>query len=136
MNEPVWVLPAVVSAVHQMLLSEHGGLPGLRDEALLDSALNRPKQRFRYDSQVSVVELGASYSYGLAMNHPFVDGNKRIALAVGAIFLELNGHVLDASEAEAVVIFQQLAAGDLTEEALAAWFRATAENVGSAVRTD
>jgi death-on-curing protein len=102
MNEPVWVLPAVVSAVHQIVLSEHGGLPGLRDEALLDSALNRPKLRFAYDSQVSICGLGASYSYGLAMNHPFVDGNKRIALSVGAIFLELNGYVLNAKEAEKV----------------------------------
>jgi death-on-curing protein len=127
MNEPVWVLPAVASVVHQMLLSEHGGLPGLRDEALLDSALNRPKQRFAYDRQVSIFDLAASYSYGLAMNHPFVDGNKRVALSVGAIFLGLNGYAFGADEAEAVVVFQKLAGGDLPEEDLADWFKG---NVG------
>jgi len=125
MNEPVWILPQVVIAVHQMLLEEHGGLPGIRDEALLDSALNRPKQRFAYDDNVSVFDLAASYSYGLAKNHPFMDGNKRIALSAGAIFLELNGYSLDAPEAEAVVIFEQLATSDLSEEDLANWFKVT-----------
>ncbi|MGH8498967.1 MAG: type II toxin-antitoxin system death-on-curing family toxin [Methylococcales bacterium] len=123
MNEPLWVLPKVVIAVHQMLLAQHGGLLGIRDEALLDSALNRPKQRFAYDNDFSIFDLAASYSYGLAKNHPFMDGNKRIALSVGAIFLELNGYSLNAPEAETVVIFEQLAAGDLTEEDLANWFK-------------
>ena len=123
MNEPVWVLREVVITVHQMLLAEHGGLLGIRDEALLDSALNRPKQRFAYDDEFSLFDLAASYSYGLAKNHPFMDGNKRIALSVGAIFLELNGYSLDAPEPEAVVIFEQLAAGDLTVEDLANWFK-------------
>ena len=123
MNEPVWVLEDIVIAIHQMLLSEHGGLPGIRDEALLDSALTRPQQRFSYSDKPSIFDLAASYSYGLAKNHPFVDGNKRVALTVAAIFLELNGYSLDTSEAEAVVIFEQLAAGDLTEEDLANWFK-------------
>ena len=123
MNEPVWVLGDVVVAVHQMLLSEHGGLPGIRDEALLGSALTRPQQRFAYGDKSSIFELAASYSYGLAKNHPFVDGNKRVALTLAAIFLELNGYSLDTSEAEAVVIFEQLAAGDLTEEDLANWLK-------------
>ncbi len=123
MNEPVWILPQLVMAVHQMLLEEHGGLSGIRDETLLDSALNRPKQRFAYDDKSSVYDLAASYSYGLAKNHPFIDGNKRIALSIGAVFLELNGYSLDAPEAEAVVVFEQLAAGDLSEEDLANWFK-------------
>ena len=123
MNKPLWVLPEVVIAVHQMLLKEHGGLPGIRDEALLDSALNRPRQRFAYGDKFSVFDLAASYSYGLAKNHPFIDGNKRIALSVGAIFLEMNGYSLNAPEAEAVVIFEQLAGGDLSEENLADWFK-------------
>ena len=123
MNEPVWVLRELVIAVHQMLLAEHGGLLGIRDEALLDSALNRPKQRFTYDDKFSLFDLAASYTYGLARNHPFMDGNKRIALSVGAIFLELNGYSLNAPETEAVVIIEQLAAGDLTEEDLANWFK-------------
>ena len=123
MNEFKWVLHGVVLAVHQMLLSEHGGLAGITDNASLDSALNRPKQRLVCDEHVSLFELSASYSYGLASNHPFIDGNKRTALAISAIFLELNGYTLDADEAEAVVIFEKLAAGKLSEEELARWFQ-------------
>jgi len=123
MSEPAWVLPELVHAVHQMLLAEHGGPPGVRDHALLDSALARPRQRAAYEPEISVFELAASYSYGLARNHPFIDGNKRIALTVAAVFLELNGYSLDASEAEAVLVYQQLAAGTLTEGELANWMR-------------
>ena len=122
MKEPVWVLRDVVIAVHQMLLAEHGGLSGIRDEALLDSALTRPHQRFAYGDNFSLFRLAASYSYGLSKNHPFVDGNKRVALTIAAIFLELNGYHLDAPEAEAVVIFKKLAAGNFSEDDLAAWF--------------
>ena len=123
MTDPVWVLPELVSAVHQMLLAEHGGLPGIRDKGLLESALARPQQKFAFEKNVSIFDLAAAYSYGLARNHPFVDGNKRIALTIAAVFLELNDYSLDAPEAEAVVIYQQLAAGTLTEETLAEWFR-------------
>jgi len=122
MKEPVWVLRDVVIAVHQMLLAEHGGPPGIRDEALLDSALTRPQQRLAYDDNCSLFKLAASYSYGLSKNHPFVDGNKRVALTVAALFLELNGYNLDAPEAEAVVIIEKLAAGNLSENDLATWF--------------
>ena len=121
MSEPVWVLPELVQAVHQTLLAEHGGLTGVRDQALLDSALARPRQKFAYDSKTSVFELAAAYSYGLARNHPFTDGNKRVALTVAAVFLELNGYSLDAPEPEAVLIYQQLASGSLTEEQLGSW---------------
>ncbi|MGB5830810.1 MAG: type II toxin-antitoxin system death-on-curing family toxin [Thiohalocapsa sp.] len=123
MTEPVWVLPDVIRAIHQTLLAEHGGLPGVRDETLLESALARPQQRAAYEHAASIFDLAASYSYGLARNHPFIDGNKRVALTVAAVFLELNGYSLDATEAQAVVMYQQLAAGTLTEEALAAWIR-------------
>lgn len=122
MKEPVWVLPEVVLAIHRMLLSEHGGAPGVRDKALLNSALARPKQRFAYDSAASLFEFAASYSFGLAKNHPFIDGNKRIALTVAAVFLELNGFSLDAPESEAVVMYELLAAGEIDEVALARWF--------------
>ncbi len=123
MKEPNWVLQDIVIAVHQMLLAEHGGLSGIRDEALLNSALARPQQHFAYTGNVSIFELAASYSYGLAKNHPFVDGNKRVALTIAAIFLELNNYTLDTSEAEAVVIFEKLAAGNLNENALTTWFQ-------------
>ena len=122
MNTPRWILEKIVLALHQMLLAEHGGSAGVRDSSLLDSALTRPKQRFTYEPCSTLFELAAAYSYGIAKNHPFIDGNKRVALAVGATFLELNGYTLDAPEPEAVVIFEQLAAGKLTETELACWF--------------
>ncbi|MCB1984035.1 MAG: type II toxin-antitoxin system death-on-curing family toxin [Burkholderiales bacterium] len=122
MNHPKWVLREVVIAVHQMLLAKHGGLSGIRDEALLDSALARPQQCFSYNDTLTVPDLAAVYSYGLARNHPFIDGNKRVALTVAAIFLEINGYTLDAPEAECVIIFEQLAAGKITEVELTQWF--------------
>ena len=130
MKEPAWVLRDIAIAAHQMLIAEHGGLSGIRDETLLDSALTRPQQRFAYDDNFSLFKFAASYSYGLSTNHPFVDGNKRVALTVAAIFLKLNGYHLDASEAEAVVIFEKLAAGNLSEDDLATWFK-DSFNLGS-----
>jgi len=123
MKEPIWVLPELVLAIHQTLLAEHGGLPGVRDQALLGSALARPQQRAAYDDETSIFDLAASYSFGLAQNHPFADGNKRIALTVAAVFLELNGFSLDATEPETVLMYQQLAAGRITELELANWMR-------------
>ncbi len=123
MTDPVWALPELVLAVQQMLLAEHGGLPGVREQALLNSALARPQQRIAYENDISIFELAASYSYGLARNHPFIDGNKRISLTVAAVFLELNGYSLNATEAEAVLMFQRLATGTLSEPELANWIR-------------
>ncbi|MBT3056164.1 MAG: type II toxin-antitoxin system death-on-curing family toxin [Candidatus Thiodiazotropha sp. (ex Codakia orbicularis)] len=122
MKEPVWVLHEVVIAVHQSLLAEHGGAPGICDESLLESALSRPRQRFEYSDEPSIFDLAASYCYGLANNHPFVDGNKRIALTITALFLELNGYSLTAPEPNAVVIIEELAAGNLSEDDLSSWF--------------
>lgn len=121
-REPV--LADVVLAVQRTLLAEHGGLPGIRDKNLLDSALNRPPQRFVYEADVSIYALAVSYAYGLSRNFPFVDGNKRIALSVAAIFLRVNGYSLNAPETETVVIFQQLASGQFSEDRLTDWFRA------------
>jgi death-on-curing protein len=123
MNEPTWVLRDVVIAVQQILLAEHGGLSGIRDNALLDSALSRPQNLFAYTDPVSIFDLAASYSYGLALNHPFIDGNKRVALTVAAIFLEINGFSLNATEAETVITFEQLASGQFTEKQLSFWFQ-------------
>jgi death-on-curing protein len=123
MNEPTWVLQDVVIAVQQILLAEHGGLSGIRDNALLDSALSRPQNLFAYTDPVSIFDLAASYSYGLALNHPFIDGNKRVALTVAAIFLEINGYSLNATEAETVITFEQLASGQFTEKQLSFWFQ-------------
>ena len=121
MKEPVWVLHEIVIAVHQSLLAEHGGAPGIRDKPLLESALSRPRHRFEYSDEPSIFDLAASYCYGLANNHPFVDGNKRIALTIAALFLELNGYSLSAPEPNAVVIIEELAAGNLSEDDLSTW---------------
>ena len=129
MREPAWVSPAAVLAVHQMLLAEHGGAKGLRDQKLLDSALARPQHKFSYDEDVSIFSLTASYSFGLARNHAFIDGNKRIALTVAAVFLELNKYSLNAPEGEAVVVYKQLADGSLSEDMLAEWFKSSSIRV-------
>ncbi len=122
MKEPVWLLPEIVISVHQMLLAEHGGVSGIRDETLLDSALNRPRQLFAYGDGLSICEIASSYCFGLTKNHPFIDGNKRVALTIAAIFLEINGCSLNAPEPDAAVTIEQLASGNLTEADLANWF--------------
>lgn len=121
MKEPRWVLEAVVLAVQRLLIAEHGGIPGLRDQGLLESALARPRQRFAYQPESTLFELAAAYGFGLARNHPFLDGNKRVALAMTALFLELNGFSLEAPEPDTVIVIELLAAGNLTEAALAQW---------------
>ncbi len=113
---PKWLLPEAVIAIHRMLLAEHGGSPGIRDPGLLESALNRPRHRFGYEQDVSIFELAAAYGYGIARNHPFVDGNKRVALAVSAV-------VLEAPEPETVVVIESLASGELTEAEFARWLQ-------------
>ncbi len=123
MNEPAWVLNEVVQAVHSLLLTQHGGGAGVRDEGLLDSALTRPKQKFQYEPKSSIFDLAASYSFGIAKNHPFVDGNKRTAFTIGTLFLEINGYVLNAPEPIAAIAFENLAAGFFTEEDLSSWFK-------------
>ncbi|MDM3870246.1 type II toxin-antitoxin system death-on-curing family toxin [Porticoccus sp. W117] len=123
MKEPVWILDDVVQAVHTMLLAEHGGGDGIRDKSLLDSALARAKQKYAYQPDISIYELAATYSFGLAKNHPFVDGNKRTAFVIGTLFLELNGYTLEASEPDAAVVFEKLAAGEINESELSGWFK-------------
>jgi len=121
MKEPIWVTEKLVMMVHDMLLAEHGGLSGVRDIGLLQSALAKPQQLYKYQDDASLFELATAYSFGLAKNHPFVDGNKRIAFTVSAVFLELNGKVLNAPEAEVVVFYEGLAGGKVGEKALAKW---------------
>ena len=122
MREPVWVLDKIVESVHSMLLAEHGGGTGMRDKTLLDSALARAKQKFSYDSDVSIFDLAAAYSFGIAKNHPFVDGNKRTAFTIGTLFLEINGFKLNATEVDATITFENLATDILNETDLSLWF--------------
>jgi death-on-curing protein len=118
-----WLKPETVSAIHDELIAEHGGPPGLRDGNLLASALARPEHLAGY-GKPSVFDLAAAYAHGLAKNHPFVDGNKRTALMACYVFLRLNGYRLEATEADAVATFVALAAGKLTEGKLSAWLKA------------
>ncbi len=124
MNDLKWILDDVVLAIHSMALAEHGGAPGLRDSDLLASALGRPKNKFAYDCAATLYELAAAYSFAIARNHPFVDGNKRTAFLCGSLFLELNQIELIASEPDATVAFESLASGNISESELAAWFKA------------
>ena len=126
MNTPVWVRRDVVLAFHESLLAEHGGASGIRDEGLLDSALGRPQNLFSY-GKPSLFDLAAAYGFGLVKNYPFIDGNKRIGFAIAAVFLELNGFILRASEVDAVLRTLALAAGEFTEAAYAAWLEANSE---------
>ncbi len=117
-----WVALAVAEAAHAEQLAEHGGGEGVRDAGLLASAMARPQNLAAY-GEVDVAKLAAAYAFGIARNHPFVDGNKRTAAVVCETFLALNGHGLSASDAELVVAFVALAAGDLSEGELADWLR-------------
>jgi len=121
-QEWIWVAPGVAIAAHAEQLSEHGGADGVRDITLLESVMERPVNLAAY-GEPDISALAASYAYGIARNHPFVDGNKRTAAVVSEAFLLLNGASLTASDAELVVAFVALAAGELSEEELAGWFR-------------
>lgn len=123
MTGVIWLDAREVRAIHLELLAEHGGLSGIRDEGLLESALARPQNLLAYGSP-SLSELAAAYGFGLAKNHPFLDGNKRTALAAVAVFLDVNGYELAAPQAEAVTTVLRLAAGELSEAQLAAWITA------------
>ncbi len=133
MKEPRWVLRETVLALHEQLLAEFGGLNGLRDEGMFDSALARPRQQFAYD-QRDGAELAAAYAFGLAKNHPFIDGNKRIAFATAVLFLELNGLEFTATEVDAVLQTLALAAGALDETGYAKWLRANSRRPRRAKR--
>ncbi len=131
-GEPRWVDRLVVEAVQFDLVREHGGMPGLRNEHALEAALARPRQRLAYRPAADLVELAATYGYGLATGHPFHDGNKRIAFVMMAVFLELNGVELEATEAEVVTVMLALAAGDLDEDRLVEWLRSRTADAGEA----
>jgi death-on-curing protein len=118
----IWIRRDVVLAIHDEQVAEHGGQPGLRDAGLLDSALARPMNAAAY-AEPDVPALAAAYAFGIARNHPFLDGNKRTALVAAELFLELNGWRLAATDAECVLTFVALAAGEVSEPDLADWFR-------------
>jgi death-on-curing protein len=114
--------PRAVVVLHRESLAEHGGIDGIRDEGLLQSALHRCVNKAAYEPDPTIPELAASLAYGLAMNHPFNDGNKRIAMIASFAFLEMNGLRVQTSELDAYDVFMDLAAGALSEGELAEWF--------------
>jgi death on curing protein len=120
--EPIWVLPQAVLAIHEESLAEHGGATGIRDAGLLDSALARPKNLLSYSEvEPSLERLAAAYAYGIASNHPFVDGNKRTSLVTSLTFLRINGIKVTASKPDLYLTFLGLANGTVSEIALADW---------------
>ena len=122
MNEPIWIDKPEVLIAHSMQLAEHGGSDGIRDESLLDSALAKPRNVFAYTESATLPRLAASYAFGIARNHAFIDGNKRTALVVSEGFLLLNGLKVVSSPEEKYLTFLHLAEGTLSEEALTVWF--------------
>lgn len=123
-----WIGEPLVRALHSEQLAAHGGGAAVRDAGLLDSALQRPRNLAAY-GEPDAAALAASLAYGIARNHPFVDGNKRTAFVAGAVFLELNGFRVTMSEADVVITILALAAGEMAEDALADWFRANSVKV-------
>jgi death-on-curing protein len=124
--EPEWLTKAVILAIHDEQLAEHGGGTGVRDDGLLDSALARPQNRLAYDAAADLATLAAACAFGLARNHPFIDGNKRTAFVAAEVFLDLNGMTLTASDEDCVLTMLRLAAGEIDEDAFADWLRANA----------
>lgn len=122
MSEPLWLTRPIIEAIHDEQLAIHGGASGLRDEGMLESALDRPRNKWSYE-QAGLPELAAAYAYGMARNRPFIDGNKRTSLLALYTFIGINGIDFDVPEAEAATIILSLAAGEVSEESLARWIR-------------
>jgi death on curing protein len=122
MDEPFWLTREIIVAIHDEQLAIHGGASGLRDEGMLASALDRPRNKWIYE-QAELPELAAAYAFGMARNHPFVDGNKRTSLLALYTFLGVDGIDFIVPEADAAAIILALAAGEVSEESLTRWIR-------------
>ena len=119
----VWLEKRALLILHDQTIMKHGGSRGMRDEGLLESALARAQNILVYRENVSLAELAAAYAFGIAKNHPFVDGNKRAAFAALGAFLKANGWDLTATKVDATLTFLKLAASEITEEELAVWIQ-------------
>ncbi len=126
MTESVWIEERDALALHDRLLALHGGAAGVRDTALLQSALARPRQVAAYARTPGIIDMAAAYTTGIVRNHPFIDGNKRTGFVVGVLFLELNGYRFTANEEDAAQAVLGLAAGTLDEQGYAAFLRENA----------
>ena len=118
----IWLDPAVIAAVHEVQLAEHGGMSGVRDATLLESALGKPQNLAAY-ADPDAAALAASYGYGISRNHPFLDGNKRTAFVAAELFLYINGWLLEANDTDSVLTMLQVAAGEISEIQFAEWLR-------------
>jgi death on curing protein len=123
-KQPLWLGRVVVDAIHNDQLREHGGLPGIRDENALESALARPQQKWHYAEDVDFASLAAAYGFGLVKNHPYRDGNKRIGFLATITFLGINGLSFEATDADVIMAVLALADGRLSEGQFAEWIRA------------
>ncbi len=121
MREPEWIAYEVILAIHEAQIAEHGGMPGIRDQGLLDSALASPRNLFAYSEASTLNQLAASYAVKIAKNHAFLDGNKRTGWIACAVFLELNGVRVTTNQAEVVRIMENVASGQVTEDDFATW---------------
>lgn len=119
--EPKWLSASIVEAIHLEAIARFGGTDGIRDEGLLESALQRAKNLYFYGDEASVYAMAAAYCAGIVKNHPFLDGNKRTGLLAANVFLDLNDYAFQPNEAEAVNVIIALAAGEIDEAALAEW---------------
>ena len=126
MTEPEWLSKALILAIHDEQLAEHGGGTAVRDDGLLESALMRPQNRLAYDAAADLATLAAAYAFGLARNYSFIDGNKRTAYVAAEVFLEMNGMTLAANDEACVLMMLRLAAGEIEQDAFADWLRANA----------
>ena len=122
-REPVWLEKQALIVLHDRTLALHGGPSGVRDEGLLESALQRPRNRFHYEGETDICILAATYAVGVASNHPFVDGNKRAAFQAMILFLALNGRPLRADKVEAIRTMLSVAASEIGIDDLADWLR-------------
>jgi len=122
----VWIDPSVIVAIHEAQIAEHGGSTGIRDPGLLESALARPRNLLAYGTP-DHADLAAAYGFGIARNHPFIDGNKRTAFVAVELFLAANRYELDADDAACVMTMLAVASGDSDEPAFAAWLRGHAQ---------
>jgi death-on-curing protein len=123
-KEPLWIEIHEVLAIHDRLLSLHGGAAGVRDQGLLESALARPRQHHAYTASADIVQMAALYTAGIVRNHPFVDGNKRTGFVIGVLFLELHSFTFKASEEDATQAVMDLAAGTMDQVGYTKWLRA------------
>ena len=123
MTEPSWLTRTMVEAAHYDQVREHGGLLGVRDDGLLESALARPRHRWSFEPEADLPSLAASYGFGLIKNHPFLDGNKRIGFVAMNMFLLVNGFEVEALEPEVIAVMLQVASGTLNESGLGEWLR-------------